>query len=164
VRGSYCVASCRRNSSSEALPQENAPRSWAAVNRSMRQSGMAFPEPFGGLAQRFVGRVVGVQQRQEDIAVPVGQHGHTVLLHDAPRSFGQGRYGEVGKALARQFRGFLDQFLVLPAQSNVQAGLKGDSHVGFSGSRGSATSEGGCRRAAVGTQSTLMYGVPPHEM
>src|SRR4051794_33529290 len=113
LRRSYCVASCRMNSSSETFPQVNEPRSWAAVNRSIRQSSMAFPESFRGLAQCFVGRVVSIQQGQEDIAIPVGQHGHAVLLHDAPRRFGQSRDSEVGEALARQLRGILDQLLEL---------------------------------------------------
>ena len=42
--------------------------------------------PFGGLLQRLVGFGVQViEQRQEEVAVAVGQYGDVVLLYDAPR-------------------------------------------------------------------------------
>src|SRR5205814_2070115 len=62
-----------RKRSSGSLPQENPTRSWEALNRSITHSAITLLVFGQGSAQRLVRGRRLVEERQEEVAVPVGQ-------------------------------------------------------------------------------------------
>src|SRR5438309_6355792 len=127
-RRSYCVASSRINLSREGLPHEKALRSWVLASGSTRQAGMVLPVPAGGLTKGRVWFGVGVEQFQENVAVPVGKNGQRLALHDPPGRFAQRGNHEVTHGLPVQLRGLLDDVLEPMGQSNVETGVQRGGH------------------------------------